>query len=130
MTESSIARSVVDFVCEQFSQVGQPPTPVSRIRLKIGVAIGISPQILKSAFRSASSGTALSQASLEIEMVDLVVWCPQCHQEQLLDNPRNRQCPACQTKTPHIVQGNEFEIVAVELADSALTMPAAQAAPV
>lgn len=117
MTEMSIARSVADFVCEQLPPVDDRPRAVSRIRLRIGVSCGVSAQALKSAFRHVVVGTNLDHAAVEIETVDLVVWCPHCHQEQLLEDAKTLRCPVCQTKTPHIVQGNEFEIVAVEMAE-------------
>lgn len=116
MTELTIAQSIADFVCDQLPAPEEHGPAVAKVRLKIGVLCGASPQALKAAFRSVVVGTHLEETAIEIETADLVVWCSQCHQEQLLDDPRHVRCPVCRSRTPKIIQGNEFEITAVEWA--------------
>jgi hydrogenase nickel incorporation protein HypA/HybF len=118
-----MARSVVDFVCEQLDAGDESATAsetrVASVHLRIGVMAGVVPQALRSAFRASAIGTQLEGAELHIETVDLVVWCPQCKQEQLLENTRQLRCPVCSTRTPRIMQGRELEIASIEVIDAA-----------
>ena len=115
MHELSVARSLTDFVCEQLSGSELASGRVSTVHLRLGAMAGLAPVALQSAFRAAIVGTLLEGSELEIETVDLVVWCPQCRQEVLLKDIRFLRCPACQTRTPSIVQGKELEIASIEV---------------
>lgn len=113
MHELSVAQSLTDFVCDQISG-SEAQGHVTRVHVRLGAMSGITAHALKTAFSEAVVGTQLQYASLEIESLDLVVWCPRCHQEQLVTDGRLR-CPLCQTRTPHVVQGKELEISSIEV---------------
>ena len=117
--EASVAQSLADFVQEQvFAPPAQQPSRrVSRISVRLGAMCGLLPHALKSAYREAVAGTALDGCELEIETLSLVVWCPQCQEQRLLEDTRALRCPVCQTRTPQIIQGNEMEIASIEVID-------------
>lgn len=118
--ELSVAQSLADFVAEQTSGTDtEPPQRVSKIRVRLGAMCGLLPQALKSAYRAAVADTALNGCELEIETLSLVVWCPTCQEQRLLEDIRLLRCPVCQARTPQIIQGNELEIESIEVFDAA-----------
>lgn len=119
MHELSVARSLADFVCEQTVEMDQAHERVSLVRVRMGALCGIVPIALKNAFMSVIVGTTLQHCRLEIEPVDLVVFCPHCHREQTLGDIRQLICPVCGARTPRVVQGRELEIVSIEVIDAA-----------
>lgn len=119
MHEISVAQSLADFVREQVSGTEtEPPQRVARIRVRLGALCGLLPQQLKSAYRAAVAETTLNGCELEIETLSLVVWCPVCQEQHMLDDIRLLQCPVCHTRTPQIIQGNELEIESIEVIDA------------
>ena len=121
MHELSVARSLADFVCEQVAgtELVVDGHRVSRVFVRVGAMAAIVPQALKTAFREAVVGTPLQGSTLEIEAVDLIVWCPHCQQEQMLSGITRLRCPVCDTPTPRIVQGKELEIASIEVEEIA-----------
>ena len=79
--------------------------------------------------RGAVVGTPMEGSDLQIETIDLVVWCPHCRQEALLRDIRFLHCPVCQTRTPSIIQGNELEIASIEVMNAAENPPGSTANP-
>ena len=118
MHELSIARSLADFVCDQTADLDATRERVSVVRIRIGAMSGVVPQALRSAYRAAVAGTPLLSATLEMETVDLVIWCPKCGQERLLEDISQLCCPVCQARSSKIVQGKELEITSIEVIDA------------
>jgi hydrogenase nickel incorporation protein HypA/HybF len=120
--ETSVAQSLAEFVEEQMSgDSDRPPRRVVKVSVRLGAMCGLLPHALKSAYRAAVSGTAINGCELEIETLSLVVWCPQCQEQRLLEDIRALRCPVCQTRTPQIIQGNEMEIASIEVVDGPAT---------
>jgi hydrogenase nickel incorporation protein HypA/HybF len=116
--ETSVAQSLAEFVREQMS--GDPDRPARRVvkvSVRLGAMCGLLPHALKNAYRAAVAGTALRGCELEIETLSLVVWCPQCQEQRLLEDIRSLRCPVCQIRTPQIIQGNEMEIASIDVID-------------
>jgi hydrogenase nickel incorporation protein HypA/HybF len=113
-----VAQSLAEFVCEQIGELEARHERVRSIRVRIGVMAGITPIALKSAFRQAILGTALQSCELQIDTVDLVVWCSTCKAERLLDDLRQLRCPVCQNRTRQVVQGQELEIASIEVVNT------------
>jgi hydrogenase nickel incorporation protein HypA/HybF len=61
--------------------------------------------------------TSLEGATLHIEDVPPIAWCPRCATGVILGQPLRRRCPACDTPTPTRVSGNELELVSLEVMD-------------
>jgi hydrogenase nickel incorporation protein HypA/HybF len=113
MHELSVAKNLIDLVVERLDDQQRALS----VRVRIGVLNCVVPQSLRSAYRAAVVGTLLAGCRLEIETVDLIVWCPACEAERALSNPARLVCPVCQARTPKIVQGNELEVESIEVVD-------------
>lgn len=115
MHELSIATSLVEIASRKATEVGAET--VGRVYLKLGGLSGVVRDALEFAFDVATEGTMLDGATLDIEDVPAVVFCPQCQAERSLpDGAAFRACcPACGTPTPEIRQGRELEIRAIEV---------------
>ena len=119
MHPSSLARSLADFICDQISGTDLTHERVTKVHIRIGDLCCVKPADLNDAFSAVVIGTPLQNCRLEIEPVELVVFCPHCHKEQMVPDAHVLKCPACGTKTPRVVQGRELEIVSIETTDSA-----------
>lgn len=114
MHELSIALAVVETVAERLlgeTLDGKSPPRVESVTLAVGALSGVDCGALRFAFPEATAGTALAGATLEIEEIGLVAFCPSCDREQAIPNVRRLRCPVCRTPTPRIVRGRELEIL-------------------
>ena len=84
------------------------------VRIRMGDLCGVAPADVKDAFSAIVIGTPLQNCQLEIEPVELLVFCPQCHREQNIADIHVLKCPACGASTPRVVQGRELEIASIE----------------
>jgi hydrogenase nickel incorporation protein HypA/HybF len=114
--EVSVAQRIVEAVCEAMAD--EPPCRVTVVRVRIGAMAGVVPEALLFAFDTATDGTEVAGARLELEMVDAVVWCETCRAEHVLTSIQRLRCPACDEPTPHVVRGRELELSAVEVMDA------------
>lgn len=113
MHELSIALSMIEQVEEQMQLNGTEV--IEAIYLRIGVLSGVDVKALRFAYQLASEGTELARARLEIELVPLCVYCPQCKSTYTPD-PQHILCSRCLTAEPEILAGRELEIRALEIA--------------
>ena len=80
MHELSVARSLAEFVCEQITELDLTHERVAVVHIRMGALCDVAPLALKTAFSSVVIGTPLQSARLEIEVVDLVVFCRRSEQ--------------------------------------------------
>jgi hydrogenase nickel incorporation protein HypA/HybF len=113
MHELSIALSTIDEIEEQVEKHGGGVVEVVHVR--IGVLSGVDPQALRFAYELACEGTTLAHSRLEIESVNLLVFCPACATTHRPD-PQHIFCPNCLTPEQEILEGRELEVRALELA--------------
>jgi len=114
--ELSVAQRLVELVCEELRSEGD--CRVTAVHLRLGPLSGVVAEALLFAFDSATAGTPLNGAKLEIEPVDPAVYCPGCGQEQPLASVQRIACKVCGTVTPHVVRGREMEVTHVEVVDA------------
>lgn len=112
MHELSIALSMIEEIEEQTEKHGGGV--VEAVYVRIGVLSGVDPQALRFAYELACEGTALTSSRLEIESVELRVFCPQCATTHTPD-PQHILCPRCLTPEQEILDGRELEVRALEL---------------
>src|SRR6187431_2440743 len=98
MHELSIAQSLVELIEDELIARHPPGNParsfrVGRVAIKVGVLAGVVPEALSSAFPVAVSRSKLRGATLEIEEVPMVVFCPSCRAERQLSSPQRLRCP-------------------------------------
>lgn len=116
MHELSIATSLVDIASQKAAEAGSDS--VSKVYLKIGVLSCVTRDALEFAFDVATEHTVLEGATLEIEDVPAVVFCPQCEGERRISDSRSMYracCPECGAPTSEIRQGQELELTALEI---------------
>jgi hydrogenase nickel incorporation protein HypA/HybF len=113
MHELSIALGIIDVAAEELTRQGGGT--IVAVHLKVGAVAGVVKRALQSAFELAREGSALEHASLLIEDVPLVVFCPDCRCEQPVASPFEMRCSECGAFGSDIVSGRELEIVAMEI---------------
>ncbi len=119
MHPSSLARSLADFVCDQIAGMDLAHERVTMVCIRMGDLCGVAPADVKDAFSALVIGTPLQNCRLEIEPVELVAFCPQCHKEQTIPDIHILKCPECGAATPRVVRGRELEIASIETRDLA-----------
>jgi hydrogenase nickel incorporation protein HypA/HybF len=70
---------------------------------------------LESAFGLASEGTILEGASLLIEEVPIVAYCPNCLAERAVNSIQWFVCPVCESPLSEVIRGRELEVIALEI---------------
>lgn len=113
MHELSIAMSMIEMAAEESARRGG--VQVCAIHLKLGPLSGVVREALLFSYEVACEGTPLEGSRLVIEDVPVVVFCPECSEEQTLDSIRSFLCPACESPTPQVLRGRELEVVALEI---------------
>jgi hydrogenase nickel incorporation protein HypA/HybF len=112
MHEASIMQSVFDIA---FAQVpDETTTRVARLRLRVGALAGVGPEALAFAFEAMKPDTPAAQAILEIERAPARLLCHHCGRDF---EPSNfpAPCPSCGSWAADICQGQELDLVYVEL---------------
>jgi hydrogenase nickel incorporation protein HypA/HybF len=113
MHELSIAVSLVDAALERASAF--PEERVRALHLRLGPLSGVVREALLFSFEMAAADTAIAGATLVIESVPLVAWCPACATERELPSVQFLCCPVCDTPTAKVVSGRELELFALEM---------------
>jgi hydrogenase nickel incorporation protein HypA/HybF len=111
--ELSIALSMIDEIEEQRDKHGGALVEV--VHMRLGVLSGVDAQALRFAYEMACEGTSLASSRLEIAIVSLLVFCPQCKATHTPE-VQNILCPRCLTPEQEILEGRELEVRALELA--------------
>lgn len=113
MHELSIAISILESLEEEVKQRGCGP--VEAVHIRIGGLSGVVPQALRSAYELAAEQTPFAGARLVIEEVPIVIYCPVCARNRVVESPAGFFCPECNTPSAEVVSGRELEIFALEL---------------
>lgn len=111
MHELSIALSMIEQIEET---AALHMAGVKAVQVRLGVLSGVDVEALRFAYEVASEGTSLAGSRLEIESVQLLVYCPTCAQTHSPD-PQHILCPRCITPEQKVLAGCELELKALEL---------------
>jgi len=90
---------------------------VSVVHLRLGQLSGVVKDALLTCYEMACMDTPLQGSRLEIEEVPVVVYCPQCRADRVLDSVQFFSCPQCGTPTAAVLRGKEIEVVSLEVAE-------------
>ena len=115
MHETSIVQNLIAMIDEQLASQG--PVRVKTVRLRVGPLAGVVTDALRFAFGAAAPGTLVECARLDIENVELIVWCRVCLTERTLSSPQKMRCPVCDRPTPDVLGGSELELAWLEVVD-------------
>jgi hydrogenase nickel incorporation protein HypA/HybF len=111
MHEFSIVQSIVDIALE--SAALNHIAHISAVEVEVGHASGVVPEAMEFAWEATIKGTILSEASLKIKQITLIVKCSVCQHQY---NPEEiyEACPHCGEVNPEILSGKELKVVAIE----------------
>ena len=85
-----------------------------RIVVKIGPLSGVEPDLLRSAFPLAATGTVAEKARLVIETTPVVVHCTRCSEDSEV-SPNRLICPRCGDFRTHVTVGEDMVLQTLEL---------------
>ena len=114
MHELSIALSMVEQVTAELGKHGGGT--VEAVYVRIGVLSGVDVEALRFAYEIARQDTELAGSRLEIEVVPLLVECPQCGAKRVTEMD-SIQCTSCAGVAQKILEGRELEVRALEIAE-------------
>ena len=112
MHEVAIMEEAVRLAIESAKNSGG--ARVLGLRLRVGALSGVVPEALRFSFDVVCHGTLAEGATLEIESVPAVGWCPDCGAEYPCDHCLS-ECPRCQNLNGELRRGRELEISSVEI---------------
>jgi hydrogenase nickel incorporation protein HypA/HybF len=113
MHELSIALSILEIAEAEAERQGRPR--VIGVHLKLGALSGVDPAALRSAYEMARETSALPEAALVVQEVQVVAYCPCCAVERTVRSASELCCSVCGTWTPQLVAGRELEVVGLEI---------------
>jgi hydrogenase nickel incorporation protein HypA/HybF len=122
--ELSIAQAIVDGVQETVDR--EKATKVLRVRLRVGQLSGVVPDSLRFCYDLVVAGTCMEGSLLEIVDLPLMIHCPSCRADRVLEGIQLFACPICGTPSGDIRQGRELEIESIEI-DGPRVAPASDA---
>ena len=88
---------------------------VNAVHLKLGALAGVVKDALLSSYELACEGTGLQGSRLVIEEIPIVVFCPKCLAQRVLDSAQYFICPDCKSTVSEIIQGRELQVFALEI---------------
>ena len=117
MHELSIARGLVEVACEALSRCEPSPVAVQSVLVRVGVLSGVVADALEFCYELSVQGTPLEGSRLIVQEQPVVVFCPSCLENRLIEDLSWFRCPTCGTSTSKLVHGRELELVSLELVD-------------
>lgn len=115
MHEYGIVKSIISCVMEE-TEKRQIKSPVKKITVDIGAIHGLIPESCDLFFEELKSGvTGLENATLNIELHHLKVFCPKCEKEETIEEAL-LICPECGV-IRDIKEGEELNVKTVEFYD-------------
>lgn len=115
MHELSIAYNIVEL--SEKAAIDAGATQVKVVHLRLGELAGIVKSALLFGWEVATKDTWLEGATLEIEELPVIVFCPTCQQAVTLPSTQLFCCPICDTPTAQVLQGREVEVKSLEIGD-------------
>ena len=113
MHEVSIALSLLDIVEKKCRQEGYQR--VESVRVRVGKASGILPEAFSFALDVVKNDTLARDARFIIDLVPLGGTCNACGKCFETGEPYIAECPFCASPSFRITQGNELEILEMEV---------------
>jgi hydrogenase nickel incorporation protein HypA/HybF len=92
----------------------QGASRIHRLELRVGELGGVNPDVLRQAFAVVAATAPWREATLQLEVVPTLCFCPHCEQPfRPLDVIH--VCPGCGVISSEVLQGRELELVALEV---------------
>jgi hydrogenase nickel incorporation protein HypA/HybF len=112
MHEATLAANILDTalrIARERNAAG-----IASVHLRIGALQAVVPEALETAFNAGKAGTPADRATLQWELVPARVRCPDCGGEYAPDD-LFWICPECDTPGGVALEGNELDIISMEL---------------
>ncbi len=87
---------------------------IHRLLMRVGALSGVVPESLEFAFELLAKGTLADGATLSVERVPIVCFCPHCGQE-FQPPDLYCECPGCGQPSADVRQGRELELASLEV---------------
>lgn len=113
MHELGIAESALALALAEAKKAGA--SRVRRIVIRVGALSGVDPEALNFAFVAILPGTAAEGATVQIDPVAAVAYCPDCQQDFTPDTDHFFECPTCGHLCATIKQGRELDLMRLEM---------------
>ena len=113
MHELGIAESALEVALAHATAAGA--TRVLRMVIRVGALSGVDPEALRFAFTAILPGTPAEGATLQIDSVAAIAYCPDCQQDFVPDTSHFFECPACRRLCTTVKQGRELDLVRIEI---------------
>jgi hydrogenase nickel incorporation protein HypA/HybF len=109
--------SIVEALLEEVSREtrAHPTHGVQSVRVRVGALRQVQPEILSFCYNASVRGTPLEQSRLEVQMLPAEARCRDCGQKFPVEE-NWFECPRCGTLGAELLQGNELELVSIEIA--------------
>ncbi len=112
MHEYSIVSSLID-VCEKEAEKNHAKA-IKSVELDVGRLSGIEIHFLEQCFDVFKETTICKDAVLQINVLDVVLECHQCHQHStVVEN--NFVCPLCHSDDVTMISGQELHVKSIEI---------------
>ncbi len=107
----SITRSIVETVEREMDRSGLKT--LEKVTIRVGELTAVEPDVLRFCFETATKGTRLEGAVLQIEEVSLTGRCRAC-KETFRITGFDSACPKCKGTSIERIGGTELDIVSIE----------------
>jgi hydrogenase nickel incorporation protein HypA/HybF len=87
---------------------------IHQLTMRVGPLSGVVAEALEFAFDVLSRGTIAEGATLQVERVPIVCYCPTCRVE-FQSGDLFCECPRCHTPSGEVRQGRELELASLEV---------------
>ncbi|MEI7449695.1 MAG: hydrogenase maturation nickel metallochaperone HypA [Desulfomonile sp.] len=113
MHEMAIVQSIID-ILEQQARIHEARKVIS-VKLEFGALTAVLPSAVNFAFEILSKGGFTEGAQLDITIIPIKVFCPDCVKELVLEEYQPF-CPVCSSPALKIVEGrDEMRIASMEI---------------
>lgn len=116
MHEFSIAQNIMGIILAEARKA--KAQKVLKVHLRIGELAQVFPDSLSFCFELLSKGTIAEGATLNIEKVPIMGYCPQCNKTFLVEN-NQYLCKNCGNLKIELITGRELQINHLEIEDEA-----------
>jgi hydrogenase nickel incorporation protein HypA/HybF len=84
------------------------------VDIRVGALAGVVGDALAFCYDIATEGTPLAGSILGVEEVPVIVHCPVCDADRLIEVPAALRCPECDAPAGDVRQGRELELASIE----------------
>jgi hydrogenase nickel incorporation protein HypA/HybF len=109
--ELSLCGAIADIVSRRARE-----RQVAAVHLRVGALRQVVPETLDFCWTMVTEGTDLDGATLEVDRIAAVLHCHTCHGTLPMADAISLACAGCGSFAVDVVAGDEFEVVALDLA--------------